>query len=242
LGSATHGQTAAQDCADFDISVASTVTLGIPFTASVTPAPAGAAYDWDGPGVYVASVSGPEATLRCAWPGSHTLSVTASTPACSATRTARVECVPATCSEFADKERPSSGVAYPPGAGAFMGATYDPVSHYRAAAVFDFHVEHGLTPSLLRDINQRQIRILKDRFDGLGLDPAIGHVVAVPDGLRGGFLAIRTPRALDLSITLRRHGVHCDARGRLLRLGPAPYLRDDQLHSEIDILGAVISS
>ena len=26
---------------------------------------------------------------------------------------------------------------------AFAGATYDPTSHYRAAAVFDFHAEQG---------------------------------------------------------------------------------------------------
>ena len=35
-------------------------------------------------------------------------------------------------------------VAYPSGAAAFAGATYDPTSHYRAAAVFDFHAAQGL--------------------------------------------------------------------------------------------------
>ena len=34
-----------------------------------------------------------------------------------------------------------------PGPARFAGATYDPTSHYRAAAVFEFHQRHGLTPS-----------------------------------------------------------------------------------------------
>jgi len=145
--------------------------------------------------------------------------------------------------EFADKEQSRSpGVAYPPGAAAFMGATYDPVSHYRAAAVFEFHAEQGLTPELLRGVNQHQIRILQDRFEAFDVDPAIGHIVPVPDGGRGGFLAIRAPHAVELSVTLRQHGVHCDARGQLLRLGPAPYLRADQLHQAMDRLAAVISA
>ena len=51
-------------------------------------------------------------------------------------------------SEFtalADRER-RERVAYGQGGDRFAGATYDPTSHYRAAAVFDFFREHGLTP------------------------------------------------------------------------------------------------
>ncbi len=32
----------------------------------------------------------------------------------------------------------------------FAGSTYDPTSHYRAARVFDFFDEQGLTPERLR--------------------------------------------------------------------------------------------
>jgi kynureninase len=42
--------------------------------------------------------------------------------------------------EFASRgERSTSSVYYGSGADAFAGATYDPTSHYRAAAVFRFH-------------------------------------------------------------------------------------------------------
>ena len=49
------------------------------------------------------------------------------------------------------------------------------------------------------------------------------------DEHRAGFLAIRAPRARDVAAALRERGVLADARGDLLRLGPAPYLRDDEL-------------
>src|SRR4029453_12652908 len=47
-------------------------------------------------------------------------------------------------------------VRYPPGAARFAGATSDPTSHYRAARVFGFHEEMGLTPEVLRATSQRQ--------------------------------------------------------------------------------------
>ena len=58
------------------------------------------------------------------------------------------------------------------GADRFAGATYDPTSHYRAAAVFDFFREQGLTPALLREVSQHQIGLLAAAFDALDLDPA----------------------------------------------------------------------
>ena len=45
-------------------------------------------------------------------------------------------------------------VLYGPGARAFGGATYDPTSHYRAAAVFDFFEQQDLTADRLRVINR----------------------------------------------------------------------------------------
>ena len=38
---------------------------------------------------------------------------------------------------------------------------------------------------------------------------------------------------------LRAHGVTSDSRATVLRLGPAPYLSDDQLREAVERLGAV---
>jgi kynureninase len=128
-------------------------------------------------------------------------------------------------------------VKFGAGASAFGGATYDPTSHYRAAAVFDFHVQQGLTPERLRTINQRQVMLLKSSFEALDVKEALAHVVGVPDERRGGFLAVRSPHAADLSRRLRERGVWTDARGDILRLGPAPYLDDAQLRDGVAAVG-----
>jgi kynureninase len=132
------------------------------------------------------------------------------------------------------------GVEYGRGAARFAGATYDPVSHYRGAAVFAFHVAQGLTVPRLREISRAQVGLLKSRFESLDLDPAIVHVEPVPDDRRGGFLALRCARAGELAGALRARGVLTDFRGSLLRLGPAPYLSDDQLRQAIDVLGELV--
>jgi kynureninase len=67
-------------------------------------------------------------------------------------------------------------------------------------------------------------------------------VERMPDERRAGFLAIRAPRAIELAGKLRRHGVFVDARGDVLRLGPAPYLADDQLRDSVAILGDELRS
>ena len=61
--------------------------------------------------------------------------------------------------EFADLPHGpvGSAVPYGGGAGAFAGATYDPTSHYRAAAVLAFHEQQGLTADRFREINRRQV-------------------------------------------------------------------------------------
>jgi kynureninase len=122
-------------------------------------------------------------------------------------------------------------VEYGEGASAFAGATYDPTAHYRAAAVFDFHVAQGLTPERLREISRHQVSVLKQEFEALDLDPSTARVEPMPDDRRAGFLAIRTPHAGDLHGRLKRAGVLTDYRGERLRFGPAPYLSDQQLRT-----------
>jgi kynureninase len=145
--------------------------------------------------------------------------------------------------EFDALEVPGSGhVVYGDGAAAFGGATYDVTSHYRAAAVFAFHEQHGLTPDRLRAISQHQVGLLKTEFERLDIAPSRARVEPMPDERRGGFLAIRTASARDIARLLRERGVHVDARADVLRVGPAPYLRDDQLREVVGMLGEILGS
>jgi kynureninase len=146
-------------------------------------------------------------------------------------------------SEFSALEAPGAGgpVAYGQGPDRFAGSTYDPTSHYRASAVFDCFDEWGLTPALLREVSQRQIGLLAERLDALDADPAVIDRDRGVDleGI-GGFLALRTPHAAELSSLLRQRGVFTDHREDLLRLGPAPYLSEEQLIMAVDALGEVL--
>jgi kynureninase len=119
--------------------------------------------------------------------------------------------------ELAAEKRPGA-VEYPKGGMRFAGATYDPTSHYRAARVFDFFAEHGLTADALRENYLRQTTLLADALDVRGAREEFG-----------GFLALEIPEAEDVSRRLAERGVLTDSRGVWLRLGPAPYLTDDQL-------------
>lgn len=137
----------------------------------------------------------------------------------------------------------SRRVEYAPGAGRFAGATYDPVSHYRAGAVLDFFEEQGLTPAALRDLSQRQLGRLVAGLDRLDLDPAVlRRDDPVPLERLGGFLALETPEAGTLALRLKEAGVHVDYRGTTLRLGPAPYVTDEQLDGAVEALGDAVAA
>lgn len=143
--------------------------------------------------------------------------------------------------EFASRSDRNVGpVRYATGADAFAGATYDPTSHYRAAAVFRFHTRQELTPGRLRDISRRQVARLKSGVEALAIDEQLLTVEPMPEERRGGFLAIRTARAADIVSALRARGVFVDARGDILRMGPAPYLDDQQLDDGVAALGETL--
>lgn len=145
-------------------------------------------------------------------------------------------------SEFGElaATRRAGDVPYPTGDARFAGATYDPTSHYRAAAVFAFHERMALTPTRLRQISQHQTRRLAEGFAALDVDPALASLLSIAPERRAGFVAIRSPRAGELVTSLRARGLHTDARGETLRLGPAPYLSDSQLPQAIELLGEAI--
>jgi kynureninase len=128
-------------------------------------------------------------------------------------------------------------VRYGRGRDRFAGATYDPTSHYRAAAVFRFHEERGLSPVRLREINARQTEFLAQSIRKLDLDEGVVQLLDVPADSRGGFIAIRTPHAAAVVGRLRGRGVFADSRGEILRLGPAPYVSDGQLDVAVAELG-----
>ena len=127
--------------------------------------------------------------------------------------------------EFAEltAEKTPGAVAFPTGGMRFAGATYDPTSHYRAARVFRFFEEQGLTPEVLRDNYLRQTTLLAE---ALGLDGGREDY--------GGFLALEVADAEEVSRRLAGEGVMTDSRGRYLRLGPAPYVTDDQLRRAVE--------
>ncbi len=154
----------------------------------------------------------------------------------------RLEETPSAPGASARQATRSNAVAYPDDPGArFGGATYDPTSHYRGAAVFDFFAEQGLTAELLREVSRHQRDVLCGAFDALDLSPAlIDRDRATPPERFAGFLALRSPRAGEICAGLREAGVLTDHRGEVLRLGPAPYLADVQLEDTMARLGEVV--
>ncbi len=131
---------------------------------------------------------------------------------------------------LADARGPGSGgvprVPFPERlADRFAGSTYDPTSHYRARAVLRFFDEHGLSVEALRACSLRQTaRILA------GLDhPRFDVVTPRDDAARANFVAVRVPDAKRVVDGLRAQCILVDARGDVVRLGPAPYLLDEEI-------------
>jgi kynureninase len=108
--------------------------------------------------------------------------------------------------------------------------------------VFAFHAEHRLTPTRLRETSRRQVSRLNAAVERLDLNPAVARVEPMSEDRRAGFLAVRMPGATRVAQALRDRGVFADARGDVLRLGPAPYLRDDQLDSAVAVLGEQLNA
>ncbi|MBE0370652.1 aminotransferase class V-fold PLP-dependent enzyme [Pseudoalteromonas aurantia] len=141
--------------------------------------------------------------------------------------------------EFSLLEQSPGEVRYGVGSSAFDGSTYDPTSHYRAAAVFDFFAQQQLTPSKLRAVSQQQILYLAN---GIKSQPKLNaHFEFSSHSLthNAGFLALTTPVAAQWVSALATQGVQCDSRGNQLRLGPAPYITTQQLEQAIEKIDKV---
>ncbi len=141
------------------------------------------------------------------------------------------------------EEKRRDRTVYGEGSARFAGSTYDPTSHYRAAAVLDFFASQGLTQERLRERSQHQVALLMKAFDGLDLHPdVIDRDRSVPLEGVAGFLALRTRRAAEFSEALAARDVRTDYRGEVLRFGPAPYVTDDQLRAAMGVLAEVVRS
>ncbi|NVB83920.1 MAG: aminotransferase class V-fold PLP-dependent enzyme [Kofleriaceae bacterium] len=122
------------------------------------------------------------------------------------------------------------------GASAFAGSTFDPASVYRAVAVTRFARSQGLEPAALRALSMRQTNRIVEAAQRLGLpiaSPLDAHH-------RGGFVAIETDRAAQFVTDLRPHGIFVDARGTKLRIGPAPYVTEDEIDTAMEVVGRLV--
>ncbi len=123
----------------------------------------------------------------------------------------------------------------------FAGATYDPTSHYRAAAVLDFFDAHGLTPAVLRASALRQLTRLRDGLRAVACPGGTWMLRDVPLADHGAFLMVESREAGALVARLGEAGVLVDYRGDRVRIGPAPYVTDAQLDAAVAILGRLAS-
>jgi kynureninase len=143
--------------------------------------------------------------------------------------------------ELAEARRPGE-VRYGRGPARFAGATYDPVSHYRAAAVFDFFEARGLSPHVLRELSRRQMaRLASGVADACGARARAVAVERVGLAGIGGFLALEIADADGVRRRLRAADVWSDVRGSLLRLGPAPYVTDAQIDRAVEALARALT-
>jgi kynureninase len=133
-------------------------------------------------------------------------------------------------------EKTPGVVEYPRGGARFAGSTYDPTSHYRAARVLEFWNVKGLTPHELRERYLHQTTLLARGLHELGL------MVEQDREPYGGFVAVELDGAEEVSRRLAEAGAATDSRGRHLRLGPAPYVTDEQLESALELLAACLPS
>ena len=114
----------------------------------------------------------------------------------------------------------------------FAGSTYDPTSHYRAARVVRFFEEHGLTIQALRVRSLHQTQMIIDALKGW-------PILTPQTEARGGFVAVRVPKADTVVRALRQKQIFVDSRGDILRFGPAPYTTDDEIHYALGVFREV---
>ena len=123
----------------------------------------------------------------------------------------------------------------------FDGSSVDPTSYFRACAVFDYFKQKGLTPEFLHDVNHHQLGLIYRAFRAFDFDPDVIEVTTTPEFM-GGFISFDSPYSREINLYMRDHGIHTDVCGRYLRMGPAPYMCDEQLEDAIHALEEAVHS
>jgi kynureninase len=90
-------------------------------------------------------------------------------------------------------------------------------------------------------LNASQVAHIESAIERLDLNPSVLRIVRVAPQRRAGFLALRTMEAGSVVSALRRRDVFVDARGDVLRMGPAPYVSETQLEAAVAELAAVLA-
>lgn len=140
-----------------------------------------------------------------------------------------------------DNPRNDDPVEYDDGNQRFASGTYDPSSQFRAAKVVEFFREMELTPQVLREQYKAQVALLREEFSSKDFSPSLIRLThEEPLELNGGFLSLTSPKAREIRAALMESGVFTDARGDILRFGPAPYITTDQIRMAMDKLEQVI--
>ena len=137
-----------------------------------------------------------------------------------------------------DERAHGAPVGYGAGSQRFSGATFDPVSFYRARAALDVFDEHGLTPSVLRALSVAQTERIAAALESAAV-PLLSPRSASE---RAGFVAARVKDAQALVKALRAENIYVDARGESLRFGPAPYLTEGEIDAGVATAVRLITS
>lgn len=140
-----------------------------------------------------------------------------------------------------DKPRDNDPVEYDHDNQRFASGTYDPSSQFRAAKVVEFFQEYGLSPQVLREQYMAQVGLLRALFKEKNFEHSVIRLThEEPLERNGGFLSLTSPHAREIRAKLMENGVFTDARGEILRFGPAPYITTSQIKQAMDELEKVV--
>lgn len=144
---------------------------------------------------------------------------------------------------------PIPPTAYDPSGAGFSGSTFDGSAAYRAEAVLDVFDRHGLDVATLRAISLAQTdRILQWFSTSAVRKRGAKLTTPEPPERRGAFVSVELPdgpqvaSASAIVAALRARGVFVDSRGNRLRIGPAPYLLDEEIDRGLAVIDDVASA